>query len=461
MDISSIGNLVLTLVEKISVIVILAYLLTRTKYFTEILDKKFTLKNQAVVILFFGAFSIFGTYSGIEILGAVANVRDLGPMIAGLIGGPIIGIIVGLIGAIHRFFIGGFTAVPCTLATFIAGLLGGIIYKLNKGEFIGVLRAGIFAILLESLHMIIALFIAQPFSEALIVVETLSFPMIFANALGMVIFAFIISNRLKEKKTTEERNKYLIELERKKQELKIASDIQRSFLPETTPQIEGIELSASNVSALEVGGDFYDFIPITKNKWGLLIADVSGKGIPAALFMALSRTMIHASTMGNSTVANAMEQANKLIFADTKSGAFVTLFYGIIDSKQKTFRYVNAGHNPPILLKEAANEIVLLKARGIALGAIEDIKLQEAEIKLTPGDEVILYTDGVTEAINGKNEQFSQERLIKVIKDNRNLSAQDLMEKIQNEVKLFVDNQPQFDDVTLMILKVTKPEDEE
>ena len=461
MDISSIGNLVLTLVEKISVIVILAYLLTRTKYFTEILDKKFTLKNQAVVILFFGAFSIFGTYSGIEILGAVANVRDLGPMIAGLIGGPIIGIIVGLIGAIHRFFIGGFTAVPCTLATFIAGLLGGIIYKLNKGEFIGVLRAGIFAILLESLHMIIALFIAQPFSEALIVVETLSFPMIFANALGMVIFAFIISNRLKEKKTTEERNKYLIELERKKQELKIASDIQRSFLPETTPQIEGIELSASNVSALEVGGDFYDFIPITKNKWGLLIADVSGKGIPAALFMALSRTMIHASTMGNSTVANSMEQANKLIFADTKSGAFVTLFYGIIDSKQKTFRYVNAGHNPPILLKEASNEIVLLKARGIALGAVEDIKLQEAEIKLTPGDEVILYTDGVTEAINQKKEQFSQERLIKVIKDNRNLSAQDLMEKIQNEVKLFVDNQPQFDDVTLMILKVTKPEDEE
>ena len=354
-----------------------------------------------------------------------------------------------------------FTAVPCTLATFIAGLLGGIIYKLNKGEFIGVLRAGIFAILLESLHMIIALFIAQPFSEALIVVETLSFPMIFANALGMVIFAFIISNRLKEKKTTEERNKYLIELERKKQELKIASDIQRSFLPETTPQIEGIELSASNVSALEVGGDFYDFIPITKNKWGLLIADVSGKGIPAALFMALSRTMIHASTMGNSTVANSMEQANKLIFADTKSGAFVTLFYGIIDSKQKTFRYVNAGHNPPILLKEAANEIVLLKARGIALGAVEDIKLQEAEVKLTPGDEVILYTDGVTEAINQKKEQFSQERLIKVIKDNRNLSAQDLMEKIQNEVKLFVDNQPQFDDVTLMILKVTKPEDEE
>ena len=456
MDLSSIGDLVLQLVEKISVIVIFAYLLTRTKYFTETLDGKSSLKSKAVLILSFSAFSIYGTYSGIEILGAVANVRDLGPMIAGLIGGPFIGIAVGVIGAIHRYFIGGFTVVPCMLATLIAGLLGGIIYRANKGKFIGVIRAGIFAVLMESLHMVITIFIAQPFSEALIVVASLSFPMIFANALGMVIFSFIISNRLKEKRTTEERDKYLIELERKKQELKIASDIQRSFLPDSTPQIEGIEISAANLSALEVGGDFYDFIPITNDKWGLLIADVSGKGIPAALFMALSRTLIHASTMGNSTVAKSIEQANRLIFADSKSGAFVTLFYGILDSKQKTFRYINAGHNPPIMLKDTAKDTILLKARGIALGAIENITLQEIEIKLTQGDEVIFYTDGVTEAINEKKEQFGQERLIKIIEANHNLSAQDLVEKIQNEVNLFVNDQPQFDDVTLMILKVTK-----
>jgi sigma-B regulation protein RsbU (phosphoserine phosphatase) len=160
-------------------------------------------------------------------------------------------------------------------------------------------------------------------------------------------------------------------------------------------------------------------------------------------------------------VVNSIRQANKLIFADAKSGAFVTLFYGILNTKQMTFRYVNAGHNPPIFLKEASNDTVLLKARGIALGAVEDIELQEAEIKLTQGDEVILYTDGVTEAIDEKNEQFSQERLIKVIRDSRALSAQDLMKKIQNEVNLFVNNQPQFDDVTLMILKVTKKATEE
>jgi sigma-B regulation protein RsbU (phosphoserine phosphatase) len=446
----------LSLIENMCVIIVFAYLLTRTRYFTEIIDKKFTIKNQAVLILFFGGFSIFGSLSGINIFGAIANVRDLGPMIAGLVGGPFIGTAAGLIGATARYFMGGPTVIPCTLATVLAGLFGGIIYVLNKGKFIGVIKAGIFAFLMESLHMTMALFLTQPFPLAVTIVEGVSIPMILSNTLGMVFFIFIISNLLTERKTTEERNNYLIELERKKQELKIAGDIQRSFLPESTPKIEGIEVSASNLSALEVGGDFYDFIPIASNKWGLLIADVSGKGIPAALFMALSRTLIHASTIGKPAVANSIAQANKLIFADAKSGAFVTLFYGVLDTNKMTFTYVNAGHNPPIMLKETSNEIVLLKTKGIALGAIEDIELQEAEIKLTEGDEVILYTDGVTEAIDEKNEQFSQERLIEVIKGNRSLSAQDLMNKIQKEINSFVKNQPQFDDITLLILKVKK-----
>ena len=120
-----------------------------------------------------------------------------------------------------------------------------------------------------------------------------------------------------------------------------------------------------------------------------------------------------------------------------------------------TFRYVNAGHNPPILLNESSKDIILLKARGIALGAIENIELQEVETKLAQGDEIVLYTDGVTEAVNEKSEQFSMERLIKVIRENPTLSAKDLMTKIQYELNLFVNSRPQFDDVTLMILKVT------
>jgi sigma-B regulation protein RsbU (phosphoserine phosphatase) len=210
-------------------------------------------------------------------------------------------------------------------------------------------------------------------------------------------------------------------------QLEIAKGIQQSFLPESTPEIEGIDLAAVNLPAWEVGGDFYDFIPITEDKWGLAIADVSGKGVPAALFMALSRTLIRASTARNPTVANAIRQANELILEDSKSSMFVTLFYAIVDSKKMNLTYVNAGHNPPLLLRETSGEIILLKAKGIALGVIEDVKLQEVEIELNSGDIIVLYTDGVTEAINEKEEQFGQERLISVIRDNHTLPAQDII----------------------------------
>lgn len=255
------------------------------------------------------------------------------------------------------------------------------------------------------------------------------------------------------KEYMEELRRTTAEKERMSKELEIAKGIQQSFLPESTPEIEGIGLAAVNLPAREVGGDFYDFIPITEDKWGLAIADVSGKGVPAALFMALSRTLIRASTARNPTVANAIRQANKLIFEDSKSSMFVTLFYAIVDSKKMNLTYVNAGHNPPLLLRETSGEIVLLKAKGIALGVIEDVELQEVEIGLGSDDLIVLYTDGVTEAINEKGEQFGQERLIMVIRDNCTLLAKDIIEHVQNEIMAFAGKQPQFDDITLMVLK--------
>ena len=451
--VSSILELLLVLVEKICVIVIIAYLITRTKYFREILDKKFTLKNRAVLILIFGAVSIFGTYSGIEIFGAIANVRDLAPMIAGLIGGPVIGVGAGLIGGIHRYFLGGFTCVPCSLATMLAGLFGGIIYLLRKGKFIGVPGAVLFAALMESFHMTLTLLLAQPYSEAVMVVEDFSMPMILSNSLGMLIFAFIISNRIKERETAEERDKYFDELERKRYELKMAHDIQQSFLPDAIPLLKGFELAALNLPAKEVGGDFYDFIPISEDKMGVTIADVSGKGVPAALFMALSRTIVRANATRSPDVVDVIQDANRLITADAKSGMFVTLFYAILDLREKTLTYVNAGHNPPVMFKGKTGELIMLRAKGIALGAMEDIELEERKIILKGGDMVVFYTDGVTEAEDEEERQFGQERLFKVIKENHNLSANDMIEKIKAAVLSFCGKQPQFDDITLMVLK--------
>lgn len=165
------------------------------------------------------------------------------------------------------------------------------------------------------------------------------------------------------KEHIDELRRTTAEKERMAKELDIARGIQQSFLPDSVPTIEGIDLAAFNLPATEVGGDFYDFIPITKDKWGLAIADVSGKGVPAALFMALSRTIIRAGATGNPHVADVIEDANKLIAADADSGMFVTLFYAILDREDRSLTYVNAGHNPPMVFNNATGDLMMLKAK--------------------------------------------------------------------------------------------------
>jgi len=204
-----------------------------------------------------------------------------------------------------------------------------------------------------------------------------------------------------------------------------------------------------------VGGDFYDFIPVAEDHWGFAIADVSGKGMPAAMFMGLSRTIVRASATGDPAAANAIRQANELICRDSTSGMFVTLFYAVLNTRWKRLRYVNAGHNPPLLFRKGLEGAIPLKAKGIALGVAHHIDLQEASIDLLPGDTLVLYTDGITEAINDREEAFGLERLVQTVRSNRTMSAKDLTEKIQNDVMRFAGAQPQFDDITLMVLKVT------
>jgi len=264
-----------------------------------------------------------------------------------------------------------------------------------------------------------------------------------------------LEQRVKEQ--VEELQRTYAEKERLQKELEIARDIQQSFLPQVIPQIEGFELAAINIPAREVGGDFYDFIPIANDKWGLVIADVSGKGIPAALFMALSRTIVRTKTIGNPAISEAIGKANELLTEESEtSNMFVTLFYTILDTKKRSLTYTNAGHNLPLLIKRANGEVTRLEGRGIALGVAPNIELEEKEILLEKGDITVVYTDGVTEAINEQNEEFGEERLIKIITENYDLPAQKLIEQIQQKIVTFSSNQPQFDDLTLIVLKSMK-----
>jgi serine phosphatase RsbU (regulator of sigma subunit) len=253
----------------------------------------------------------------------------------------------------------------------------------------------------------------------------------------------------------EELTRTTAEKERLVREIEIAREIQRSFLPDSYPKMAGIDIAAMTLPARMVGGDFYDFIPIDKDTWGLVIADVSGKGIPSALFMALSRALMRASATVTTSPDKAINHANDLICQDSKANMFVTLFYAVLDAGTRAFKYANAGHNPPLLICASNNDIVLLKAQAMPLGITPDIKATTEEFALKPGDLVILYTDGVTEAVNDKREQFDVERLGEIVKDNRHLSADQLMHRIEDGLKEFVGKQPQFDDITIMVIKAT------
>jgi sigma-B regulation protein RsbU (phosphoserine phosphatase) len=356
--------------------------------------------------------------------------------------------------------LGGFTVISCSLATVLAGLFGGLIWLVRKRKFAGITIAVLFAIIMEGLHMLLALAICRPFSQAVEVVGTVALPMILANAAGMFVFAFIIENLQKERSMQAERDTLLREMERKNTELAIAAEIQQSFLPDTITQIAGFDIAAKSVMAKEVGGDFFDVIPFevipySEERLGIMIADVSGKGIPAALFMALSRIVVRVNaTWYSEQPDKAIRNANTIITADSKSGMFVTLFYGVLDSNLKTLTYVNAGHNPPLICHGADGSFTELPATGIAMGAVPDADYTADTIRLGQGDVIVLYTDGITEAENARLEMFGEERLHNIIRQSRIQPSSDIITNILNDVRTFCGDQPQSDDITLMVISV-------
>jgi sigma-B regulation protein RsbU (phosphoserine phosphatase) len=203
------------LLQLMCVIIVAAYLLTRSRIFPEILDGNPTIKTRIILVLLFGGLSIYGSVSGIEFLGSVVNVRDLGPMVAGLLAGPWVGIGAGLIGAAYRLSMGGITVYACSISAIFAGLFGGLIWIYYKRKFAGTTIAVAFAILMEVFHMALTLIMVRPFDAALEIVSRVYIPMILANAAGMYVFAVMVKNIQNERKIQAERDSLILEMERK------------------------------------------------------------------------------------------------------------------------------------------------------------------------------------------------------------------------------------------------------
>jgi serine phosphatase RsbU (regulator of sigma subunit) len=249
----------------------------------------------------------------------------------------------------------------------------------------------------------------------------------------------------------------VIEKERMEEELHIARDLQVSMLPLECPQIEGFEIAAFSESAREVGGDFYDFIEIGTDKLGVVIGDVTGKSVSGALVMSASRSIFRMLGEEKLSVSESMIRANRRTKKDIKSGMFVALLFAVLDSSSKTLSLCSAGQTQPVLRSASSGAAVLVETKGdsFPLGILEDAAYEETGLSLATDDKVVLYTDGVVEAMNAEEEMFGFDRLIEVIKESKNSAAQSLLEEIKGKVNEFAGSTPQHDDITIIVVQAT------
>jgi serine phosphatase RsbU (regulator of sigma subunit) len=241
-------------------------------------------------------------------------------------------------------------------------------------------------------------------------------------------------------------------------ELEIAKSIQTSLLPSSVPKLTGFEIHAVYRPAKEVGGDYYDFIPIDERHWGVMMADVSGKGIPGSMVMTMVRSLIRYEARGNNSPADTLRKTNTIIARDIKKGVFVTAFYVIVDLERRAIKMSCAGHNPMLYWHARGGTVKTVKPEGLALGIVSgpafDKELQEVVINMELNDRMILYTDGITEAMNAKNEEFGMERFARLVAAAASKGASDFSSSVVTEIDKYSAGVEQHDDITMVNMRL-------
>jgi sigma-B regulation protein RsbU (phosphoserine phosphatase) len=239
--------------------------------------------------------------------------------------------------------------------------------------------------------------------------------------------------------------------QRLQHEVELARRIQESFLPHEDPAVAGYDISGRTIPSLEVGGDLYDFIRITRDQLGILIADVAGKGIPAALILATFQAAVRSEVRNQYEMKRVLSNVNRLLCESTRPEQFVTAFYGVLDLSRRVLTYANAGHNPPVLLR-AGGKLETLVEGGLILGAFPDARYEQARVDLAPGDILLLYTDGATECVGPGGDEFGVDRLTRILQDRTGDAAAEIRLAMEDEILRHCGGQAS-DDVTLVILK--------
>jgi sigma-B regulation protein RsbU (phosphoserine phosphatase) len=239
---------------------------------------------------------------------------------------------------------------------------------------------------------------------------------------------------------------------RMRQELQVAQQIQINLLPDPLPTVPGYDVAGASWPAQQVGGDYFDVIPMEDERFVVCVGDVVGKGLPASLLMATVQATLRALAPVAGSVEAMLSQASRLLYQSTSRGRFVTLFGGLLDAEQHRLTYGNAGHNRPLLLR-ADGTMETLRLGGLALGAVAAATYQEATVSLAPGDVLLLFSDGVVEAMNARREPFGDDRLAAVLAAHRHASARELIDQIAGATQAHAGTAPQSDDLTLLALR--------
>ena len=267
----------------------------------------------------------------------------------------------------------------------------------------------------------------------------------------LTTLASVASIRVENAALLEER----IERERMERELELATEIQQRFQPSAPPSVEGYEFQGISFACYEIGGDYYDFIKLHNGRMLIALGDVSGKGTAAALLTSSLHAAIHAQVTAETDLPKMIESVNKYLADNTPSNRFITLFAAELDLTNGNFRYINAGHNPPLVAHKDGS-IQQLGSGGFPLGILPSAEFELGEIHLDPGESLIIYSDGVTEAVNMQDEEFGIERLSNVVSKNLQSSAAGLRDKVESELSAFTLTAPANDDITLVIVKKTE-----
>jgi sigma-B regulation protein RsbU (phosphoserine phosphatase) len=277
---------------------------------------------------------------------------------------------------------------------------------------------------------------------------------VFSRFLVFILTVKLISSlkeRMEKEKQAEQRQVA--------QEFEIARQVQLRLLPAFIPQMPGLRIAGICVPARQVGGDYYDFLPLSSTRLAMAIGDVSGKGLPSALIMAQLQGMVRSSVYSYADdPAGMVILLNRLLIESTDINRFVSFFYGVFDASSLTFTYVNAGHNPALVLRNEVNQknqIFHLSTTGAVLGVNPDASYRVLSIGTKPGDSLVLYTDGIIEATNNIEEEYGESRLVQAITNNHVTNMNDLCHSILSDVVRFSDSVPQQDDMTLVVFRIS------